>query len=116
MDTFAACWEAHAKDVTCMGKLLATDFSAVIRSGRAVDRAAFIDRAAQLPDTNTWAWPRDKAVIRFYGTTALVMYAIADPSPEPHEDQFTHVFVNDGQGWRMARLHISHPFAPQGKK
>ena len=100
-----------------MAKLLSSDFTAVMKNGRPFDRATFIERVAAMPDTNTWQL-RDGTNIHFYGTTALVTYALADSNPEPHEDQYTHVFVNaDGQGWRMARLHISHPFlSPQGKK
>ena len=121
-ERFGKCWEAHAKDRTCMEGLLTSDFNAVMINGRPVDKAGFIEIVHRLPETNTWRnekgehLPSD-ASVRFYGNTAVVTYGVAHKAPVEHVDQFTHVYVKTDAGWQMVRLHGSHPnVSGQSKK
>ena len=99
-----------------MDPLLTPDFNWVSLGARSEDKTGFIERVQKMPDSNTWTTPAD-ALIRFYGSTAIVTYGLTHNSPVDHVDQFTHVWVNvDGKGWRMARLHASHPTLPTQAK
>jgi hypothetical protein len=115
-EAFGHCWDAHSKDTHCMDQLLTTDFSWVSLGARSEDRTAFIERIQKMPESNTWTTPPDDT-IHFYGPTAIVTYGVQHSTPVSHMDQFTHVWVNvDGKGWRMARLHCSHPTLPSESK
>jgi hypothetical protein len=111
MEAYGRCWDAHAKDTSCMDKLLAPDFNNVNFGGSVVDRAGFIKHVQDLPDSNTWGHPGERmpaGVVRFYGQAALVTLGVHVRTPVEQDEQFTLVIVNvDGKGWRMVRLHGS---------
>src|SRR5438309_5669502 len=58
-DTFARCWNAHAKDNKCMDQILTPDFNWVSLGGKPEDRSAFIDRIQKMPESNTWTTAPD---------------------------------------------------------
>ncbi len=116
---FYKCWDT--RDTGCLSKLVTDDFVQVVRTGRLVDKAGFLEgmkagRYSQHdPNANT-PDPRDLK-IRFYGNTAIQTFVQAGPGPRQQPQMIdhyhTHVWVTlDGKTWLLASMHVSLPLPP----
>lgn len=97
-DWFAHCWQT--RDESCMAPLLAPEFTWVFRTGKEVDRTAFLAMIMDGKDIGSTFFSSKDAAVHFYGPIALLTFAENDPPPTI----LTLVWVHsDSEGWQLVR-------------
>ena len=90
-----------AADVARYRELLADDFSAVLATGRVIDRSEFLEQAAQPPGVVDFQL-RD-LLVRQYGDTAIVsgrlIYKRRDKTQV--QTRYVDVYVRRGGSWKV---------------
>ena len=90
-----------ACDVARFRSLLADDFAGILADGRVIDRAQFLQQAAQQPDARDLR--QGKVTVRVYGDTALVASLVAYRRADGTgvRTRYSAVYVRRGPAWQI---------------
>jgi ketosteroid isomerase-like protein len=106
-----------AADVDSLDALATDDFRLVGPFGFVLDKQQWLDRYRS-GDFSTAALQWHDVDVRDYGDSAVAIgthsqEAAYRGAPSNGDFRITHVFVRDGEGWRIAGIHLSPmSFAP----
>ncbi len=99
-------------DVARFRAMLADDFTGVLADGRVIDRAEFLQQAAERPDARDLRL-RD-VVIRLYGDSALVAGAVSYRRADGTgvRTRYSSVYVRRGGRWQIVWVQWTRVTAP----
>jgi ketosteroid isomerase-like protein len=101
-----------ASDVARDRELLADDFYGILADGRVIDKAAFLQQAAQPPPVKDFRVR--EVVVRLYGDAALVntRATYLRPDGSPAQTRYVHVYARRGGRWQIVSVQITRLAAP----